>query len=426
MPFLYAHAGYDTIWDKTEWNDPALPRPTSAYMREAVDKGWIPIRPLPPTEPRVFLFTGPNPLRRWPSPQIAKAHLWPKLKMIVDVNFKVGTSGLHADVILPTGGYYERDSLKYSQAYLPYLLACEKAVEPLGEAKPEWEIFGLLARAIETRAKARGVSQVKDVVGGTVDLSAIYQRWTDSGRFHENDPKGALDWILRHTPVTGNKGWEDMLVTGMLPIVAQKGGPNPLYAVGTDYEPGRTLHPHKRFVEGKEVWPTLTGRQQFLLDHPWYLEAGESLPVHKEAPKAGGEHPLRLTGGHTRWSIHATWRDSSLMLRLQRGEPVVYVSADDAAKRGIADGDAVRVFNDHGAFQAMAKVASAVQPGQLLVYHAWEPYQHKDWKGQGEPVVAPWKALHLLGDYDQLHYRVIYGAPSHHPRGGTVEIERVV
>lgn len=72
----------------------------------------------------------------------------------------------------------------------------------------------------------------------------------------------------------------------------------------------------------------------------------------------------------------------------------------------------------------MAKVAAAVQRGQLLVYHAWEPSQHAGWKGEGEPVVAPWK-LHLVGDYDQLHYRVIYGAPSHHPRGGTVDVEHV-
>jgi hypothetical protein len=62
--------------------------------------------------------------------------------------------------------------------------------------------------------------------------------------------------------VTGNKGWDELVKTGMLPIVEQSGGPNPLYSVGTDYKPGRTLYPHARFVEGKEVWPTL-GRQRF-------------------------------------------------------------------------------------------------------------------------------------------------------------------
>jgi anaerobic selenocysteine-containing dehydrogenase len=113
------------------------------------------------------------------------------------------------------------------------------------------------------------------------------------------------------------------------------------------------------------------------------------------------------------------------MLRLQRGEPAVFVSAADAARRGIADGDRVRVRNDNGAFEAIAKVAGAVQPGQAVIYHAWEPYQFKGWKGQQEPVPAPWKALHLAGGYGQVHYRGIYGAPGHHPRAQCVEIERV-
>ncbi|MCP5044470.1 MAG: molybdopterin-dependent oxidoreductase [bacterium] len=422
MPWLYMHAGYSEIWNKREWQDPAVPRSTSEYMDEALEKGWIPIRPEPGTDPKVFIFTGPNPLRRWPSPQVARKNLWPKLDWIVDVNFKASTSGLQSDLILPAAGYYERDSLKYSQAYLPYLVMCEKAVEPLGEAKPEWEIFGLLARRVQERARERGVSIVADSVGEEVDLSTTYDRWSDDGRLHESNPRAVLDEILRRTKCTGGLGIEDSLETGLLPILEVPGNPDPLYSVATDYRRGKTLYPHARMLEDKEIWPTLSGRQQFLIDHSWYEEVGEMLPVHKDPPKAGGEKPLRLTGGHTRWSIHATWRDSELMLRLQRGEPALWMSDHDAHERGIADGDLVRVHNDNGEFEALAKLAPAVQPGQVIMYHAWEPYQFKDWKGQQEPVVAPWKALHLAGGYSQIHYRAIYGAPSHHPRGGTVEV----
>jgi DMSO reductase family type II enzyme molybdopterin subunit len=425
MPWLYVHAGYSEIWDRTDYQDPAVPRPTSAYMKEALENDWIPIRPEPGTDPKVFIFTGANPLRRWPSPQTAKKHLWPKLDMIVDVNFKAGTSGLQSDIILPTAGYYERDSIKYSQAYIPYLLSCEKAVEPLGESKPEWEIFGLLARKIQDRARARGHAKVRDGVGGETDLSTLYDRWSSDGKFHENEPREALDYLMRKTKSSGGVGFEEAAKTGLLPIVDVKGTPNPLYALGTDHQPGRTLYPHANFVEKKEPWPTLTGRQQFLIDHPWYEEIGETLPVHKEAPRAGGNYPLRMTGGHTRWSIHATWRDSSLMLRLQRGGPALWMSDQDGAQRGIRDGDTVRVFNDHGEFEATAKISGGVQPGQLIIYHAWEPYQFKKWRGQQEPVVAPWKALHLAGGYDQIHYRMIYGAPGHSPRGGAVDVEPV-
>jgi ethylbenzene hydroxylase subunit alpha/complex iron-sulfur molybdoenzyme family reductase subunit alpha len=77
-----------------------------------------------------------------------------------------------------------------------------------------------------------------------------------------------------------------------------------------------------------------------------------------------------------------------------------------------------------GAFEAVAKIAGSVQPGQAIIYHAWEPYQFKDWKGQQEPVAAPWKALHLAGGYGQIHYRPIYGAPGHAPRAQCVDFAK--
>ena len=53
-------------------------------------------------------------------------------------------------------------------------------------------------------------------------------------------------------------------------------------AICSDLPEDDAVAPLKWFVEGKEPWPTLTGRQQFYIDHPWYLETGEALPVHKE------------------------------------------------------------------------------------------------------------------------------------------------
>jgi len=425
MPFLYTHAGYSEVWDRPELHDPALPRSTAEYMQESVEKNWIPIRPQGGTEPKVLLFRAANPLRRWPAPQIAKKVLWPKLELIVDVNMKMSSSGLHADLILPAAGYFERDALKYPQSYLAYFVLCEKAVEPLGESKAEWEIFGLLARKVQERARARGITKVKTSVGAEIDPSTVYDLWSDGGAHDEGDPRGALDSILKSNTTTGNVGYEEARRTGLLPVVEASDAPHAVYATGTEYKPGQTLYPHARFIEKKHAWPTLSGRQQFLIDHPWFAEVGEMLPIHKEPPMAGGDYPLRLSGGHTRWSIHATARDSSLLLRLQRGEPSVWVSAPDAAARGVVDGDRIRVFNDMGAFEALAKVAPAVAPGLVIIYHAWEHYQFKDWKGQQEPVPAPWKPLHLAGGYAQLHYRLLYGAPGHSPRVQHIDFAKV-
>ncbi len=47
-------------------------------------------------------------------------------------------------------------------------------------------------------------------------------------------------------------------------------------------------------------------------------------------------------------------------------------------RRGvIADHGFVRVRNDLGAFVLQAKTGSYVRRGQILVYHAWEPYQFR-------------------------------------------------
>ena len=90
----------------------------------------------------------------------------------------------------------------------------------------------------------------------------------------------------------------------------------------------------------------------------------------------------------------------------------MWISSPDAAERDIGDGDRVRVFNDVGSFEAVAKVAPTTQPGQAIIYHAWEPYQFKGRKGPDEPVHSPWKAIHLAGGSGQIHYRSFFYPPT--------------
>jgi len=130
------------------------------------------------------------------------------------------------------------------------------------------EISGLLAKKIQERARARGVTTVRDAaMKGEVDLSTVYDRWTLDGKYRETDPRAALDEILRSSKLTGNKGYDEAAKTGMLPVVHAEGGPAALWALGTRYRPGHTVFPHERFVQEKEAWPTYSGRQQFLIDH---------------------------------------------------------------------------------------------------------------------------------------------------------------
>ena len=334
---------------------------------------------------------------------------------------------MHADYVLPAAGYYEQHGIKYAQSYVPYIILSDQAVPPLGESKAHWEIFGKLAERVAARARERGVTTVRGFQDQPLDLTKAYDVYTSNGRFNPHepaDPVKLIDDIMTNSPSVGKVSGEEALRLGAVRVTGTA-RPSPIYQTCSDYDPKDTHWPHQWFVRDKIPWPTLTGRQQFYLDHEWYLEAGESLPVHKDSPAARSKFPMRMNGGHTRWSIHAIWRDHRLMLRLQRGEPACFLSPVDCAPRGIHDGDTVRVHNDAGAFEAMAKVSPSVQPGEVIIYHAWEPYMFKNWQGQQEPVEAPWKAIHLAGGYGQIHYRMFYSSPGHAPRGAPVEVERI-
>lgn len=421
--WLWYHAGMADIAGKEGWYDPTLPRSAAAYVQEAVAKGWMPLYLAAGRRPRIFFGTAANPLRRWPAPQVAERTLWPKLDLIVSTNFRMSTTAMKSDILLPAAAYYEKRGIKYTQSYLPYVVFGDKAVEPLGEAKSEWEIYGRLAETIQRRARERGVGPYTGVFGEARSLATIHDRWTFNGRFSWSDDVQPLEYVLQHSSPTSGLTWKQAAQRGAV-RVRDIGMYGPGNAVCSDFKPGATIYPSQWFVEGKEPWPTLTGRQQFYLDHPWFLEADEALPRHKEPPAAGGPFPLRLSGGHTRWSIHATWRDQVHLLRLQRGQPVVYMNHADAEARGVRDNETVRVYNDLGTFTALVKISSTVQPRQVLMYHAWEPYQFRNWQSSQDVIPSPLKPLHLVGNYGHLQYRMYYASPGYAPRGTAVEVER--
>jgi DMSO reductase family type II enzyme molybdopterin subunit len=410
--FLWAHAGLDAAQDADATRE-GDGRPAREALEQALAQGWLRVRPARDRAPRVLVTSGVNPLRRWPLPQVVERVLWPKLALVCAIDFRLSTTGAKADLLLPAAGYYEKRGIKYVVALAPYVVVGDRAAAPLGESKGEWEIMCRLAEHIERRARERGLAG---------SLATFAERFSEGGRLGPHDDAALLDRILRDSRATG-VGWEEALRAGAIPL-RTVGSWGTTSGVGSELESGGTLTPSRVHVEGKRAWPTLTGRQQFYLDDPRFLAADEALPRWKPLPGAGGRHPIRLTGGHTRWSIHAIWRAQPDLLRLQRGGPVMWMALEDARARGIADGDRVRVSNDHGAFEVCVKLAPGVAPGEAILYHAWEPFQFPGWRGPMEVVSSPYKPTHFAAGYGHLRYRIFQTGPIHVPRGVPVEIER--
>ncbi len=103
----------------------------------------------------------------------------------------------------------------------------------------------------------------------------------------------------------------------------------------------------------------------------------------------------------------------------------MFMGPGDAGARGILDGDRVRVYNDIGSFEIQVKISAQLRPGQVVVYHAWEPYHFKGGLSYASVEPAPFNPVQLAGGYFHLQPMLAAGAPASPDRGTRVEVKRI-
>jgi DMSO reductase family type II enzyme molybdopterin subunit len=429
--FLWYHQyGYKERWNRKDWADPTMKRTFDEYLEEAMEKGWWDngmAKVWKEVEPRVLVEVGGNVLRRHRGGQeMLLKHLWPKLKMIVSVDFRINTTGLYSDYILPAAQHYEKMGTSMPSCHHLNFVLIDKAVDPPGEAKPDREIGFMLLEKLEERAKARGITQVTTRLGVTMNLEGIVDQFTLKGAIR--DEEAFFDEAIRDNAVYGilpegttletlrEKGAMRWTNWGLIPMGL---------AQASTIEPDQTHNPFRWHTENKEPYPTLTRRAQFYIDHEWFLEAGEELPVHKENPNHGGDRQFRLISGHPRWSIHSMNMTNNIILNTHRGEPFIFLNPEDARAKGIENGEEVRVVSDAGHLNISVKLSPSVRPGLVILYNGFEPYQHREWFSQAdvEPGIVKW--LHMAGGYGHLKYRLWHWQPIPVDRGIGVDVEKL-
>ncbi len=421
--FWNLHGGLDQISKRTaEWGE-ELPRPIDEYLDEALEKRWQVLDPAPDDPPRALLVWMGNPLRRIRSSHKLLEVLWPKLELVVVTDLRMSSTAMHADYVLPVAGAYEKTTTMAMNTgpIAPFLHTTVQAVDPVGDSRDEWAIACLLAKALQDRARERGIVNYIGRRGQKRSLDDIYDDITEGGRLGDDDGEKLSSRMVNRSTNVGNVSWSELKRKGYQRFTSL-GNYAANFGNSTWIRKGETISPHRWHRERKDPWATLTGRVQFYVDHDWYLEFGEELPVHKDPPRSGGDLPITLTGGHTRWSIHATWRSDPTMLRLQRGEPSLWMSIPDALDRGIRDGDKVEVSNAIGSFITRARPAACVRPGQAVMYHGWEDYQFEGGVGYRNVLASPLKPLELVGDHPWLKPMVGIRQPGQSDRDTRVEI----
>ncbi|MGH9508048.1 MAG: nitrate reductase subunit alpha [Terriglobales bacterium] len=86
-----------------------------------------------------------------------------KMDLVVDLNFRMDTSALYSDVILPSASWYEKNDLNTTDLH-SYLHPLGQAVPPCWESKTDWEIFRLLAKKISDLAPPHFPAPFRDLV----------------------------------------------------------------------------------------------------------------------------------------------------------------------------------------------------------------------------------------------------------------------
>jgi anaerobic selenocysteine-containing dehydrogenase len=352
---LYLHrvGGLDVNSGRSREWDPYMKRDLEEYLEESLAKGW---QLAPAMAPKIMFEAGGNLFRRVRGYDKLYDKFLPGLDMLVTVDWRMSNTALLSDYVLPAASWYEKDDIVWATPIAPFASVTTRAVDPLAESKSDWEFHALLLKTIQARAQERGELTFKDRAKEERRLDRVYDEFSFGHRFTEENTEELLREILDLTTNLGGATWDELKEKGFERYTDIGMG---LASIGnaTDIKPDETITANTWHTRDKMPWPTLTRRLQFYIDHELYMELGEELPVHKDNPPIGGNYPLQLTSGHTRWSIHSIWQDDKNLLRLQRGEPTMVMSPSDLAARGLRDGDLARARNDIGWFEARVKVS---------------------------------------------------------------------
>ncbi len=331
------------------------------------------------------------------------------------VDYRMSEAAQYADVLLPAKSHYEVYDLRTSPGYHRFTNLAQPVanIKNVGEAMDEWTMFTLLAKKLEeiaNRPENIDKAKIKDdpryAKPGFHDLTIFHKEFTNTDEESEGNGEvylgtdkmavqAALEKCEQYEPWTMEKMYN---VGGFLLINEKAAQTSPLYS-------DKPYNSNEFHLFKFEPLHTISGRQTFYVDHEMYIRMGAATNTGMKGIRPERkEYPYVLMTPHARWSIHSNYKTSRTLLRLQRGVPAVQVNRVVAEKKGIKDGDSIRIFNSLGEFYAMAKLSSSAPADGLVMEHGWEPYMYKFNKGHNEVVPTALNLLELADGWGHLKF----------------------
>ena len=258
-----------------------------------------------------------NPVAVCPdSNKVQKGFAREDLFTVVMDHFQTDTAD-YADILLPATTQLEHHDVHKSYGHL-YVLANSPAIAPVGESLPNSEVFRRLAARMG---------------------------------FDEPCFKDSDEDICR-TALAGKFDWERLKREGWQRL-----------AVPQDFAP---------FAQGG--FPTPSGKCELYSE--WLEKQGiEPLPFFNPPAEVKDEalalrYPLAFISPPARHFLNSTFANLARFREFER-EPHLDMHPEDAQRRGIADGDGVRVFNARGSYTLRARVNGKPRPGVVVAPSVW-------------------------------------------------------
>jgi anaerobic selenocysteine-containing dehydrogenase len=231
----------------------------------------------------------------------------------------------YADILLPATTQLEHVDIHKSYGHL-YVLANNQAIAPLGESLPNIEVFRRLAQRMGFDDECFRDSD-EDVARQAL------------GSGHKN--LGGVSWesLKEH-------GWQRLALPQRFAPFAEGGFATP---------------------SGKCEFYSEALAQQGLDPLPFYNPPAES---PESDPQLARRYPLSFISPPRRNFLNSSFANLP-RFRDDDKAPELEMHPEDAAARGIRDGDAVRVFNGRGEFAAVARVNGKPRRGLVVALSVW-------------------------------------------------------
>ena len=234
---------------------------------------------------------------------------------VVMDHFQTDTAD-YADIVLPATTQLEHYDVHKAYGHL-YMLANNPAIAPVGESLPNSEVFRRLAARLGF----------------------------DDPCFRDSDED------LCRTALNG-VSWDSLKQTGWRKLdVPERFAP---FAQGGFPTPSRKCEFYSAVLEKQGIDPL-----------PFY-----NPPAEASDAELGKRYPLAFISPPARHFLNSSFANVARFREFE-AEPHLDIHPIDAAARGIADGDPVRVFNDRGSYQLRARVNGKPRAGVVVAPSVW-------------------------------------------------------